>query len=460
MGATQPGTSCGCCATRRRLSGPRRRVRPRDHVRGAAVRGLPVAVHPAARVTAERHEPGERDPPRWVEKRAEAVESGTRALNQLRDGVVTGIEQLGTGFLRAPANAELREALASGALTLEDLRQALLRGVTGCCSFSSRTGRRCSTHPPVDPGTVCRVLHDEAPPVGRAYTADGTPTCGDRCLSSSTDSVASGSPRDRPGRPGWLFEPFGWESADGKGFDLLSSLELSNESLLSVVGPVNGARTRHRSAAPRRLPAPRRGGSWAAFMSRCWSTCRASIRRNAPSGWSSWLATSARRPARAAPPTSLIDVLLDSALDPVLTRLCRPDPREALLRVTVCDRPRLRALLVAAARPIAKRVAALRHRRPVPPPTGSSPRWPVIARSLYGWTSTRAAELAQSASGSKLQPGKPLAFLDAHIKVGNALLGATPAVLPTASRMRRSSRSRVTTRSLWPILRSATCRAR
>ena len=28
-----------------------------------------------------------------------------------------------------------------------------------------------------------------------------------------------------------------------------------------------------------------------------------------------------------------------------------------------------------------------------------------------------------------IEPGKPLGFLDAHIKLGNALLGATPALL-------------------------------
>ena len=41
-----------------------------------------------------------------------------------------------------------------------------------------------------------------------------------------------------------------------------------------------------------------------------------------------------------------------------------------------------------------------------------------------------AAELAKvSLWLEALEPGKPLAFLDAHIRVGNALLGTTPALL-------------------------------
>ena len=46
-----------------------------------------------------------------------------------------------------------------------------------------------------------------------------------------------------------------------------------------------------------------------------------------------------------------------------------------------------------------------------------------------------------------LDPGKPLSFLDAHIKCGNALIGATPALIDKASPTRRSRPSRATTRS-------------
>src|SRR5262249_31124859 len=48
----------------------------------------------------------------WLEKwRTEAIEAGARALDQLRDGVQDAITHLGTGFLRHPANVQLREDL-------------------------------------------------------------------------------------------------------------------------------------------------------------------------------------------------------------------------------------------------------------------------------------------------------------------------------------------------------------
>src|SRR5690606_39314294 len=48
----------------------------------------------------------------WLEKwRGEAITSGTRALNQLREGVKEAITTLGTGFLRHPANTGLRQDL-------------------------------------------------------------------------------------------------------------------------------------------------------------------------------------------------------------------------------------------------------------------------------------------------------------------------------------------------------------
>lgn len=59
----------------------------------------------------------------WLEKwRTEAVTSGARALDQLRLGVQNALTVLGTGFLRHPDNARLREDIDPKAL-----RDALLR---------------------------------------------------------------------------------------------------------------------------------------------------------------------------------------------------------------------------------------------------------------------------------------------------------------------------------------------
>ena len=106
---------------------------------------------------------------------------------------------------------------------------------------------------------------------------------------------------------------------------------------------------------------------------------------------------------------------------------------EALLSVTVCD-PACGSghFLVAAARRIAKRVAAVREHNPEP--TLESLRTAlrdVIARCVYGVdVNPMAVELAKvSLWLEALDPGKPLSFLDAHIKCGNALIGATPKLI-------------------------------
>jgi type I restriction-modification system DNA methylase subunit len=147
-------------------------------------------------------------------------------------------------------------------------------------------------------------------------------------------------------------------------------------------------------------------------------------------------------------PSSLIETLLDSTLDPVIddavkrgeqtaTLAGQLDPGETiiaeLLSLTVCD-PACGsgAFLVAAARRIAKRVAAVREGNPEP--TLESVRHAmheVVARCLYGVDlNPMAVDLAKiSLWIESLEPGKPLGFLDAHIKHGNALIGATPALI-------------------------------
>ncbi len=59
----------------------------------------------------------------------EAIEQGGRVRDKLRDGVEEALKIFGTGFLQHPANAELRERLRSGKLPVEQYHQQLLRFV-------------------------------------------------------------------------------------------------------------------------------------------------------------------------------------------------------------------------------------------------------------------------------------------------------------------------------------------
>src|SRR5690606_32475540 len=71
---------------------------------------------------------GERPSDCWLEEGMKAAEEqGTRALDQLRDGVERAIDALGTGYITHPANRALRERLQSGALDKQEYYRQLLR---------------------------------------------------------------------------------------------------------------------------------------------------------------------------------------------------------------------------------------------------------------------------------------------------------------------------------------------
>ena len=137
-------------------------------------------------------------------------------------------------------------------------------------------------------------------------------------------------------------------------------------------------------------------------------------------------------------PTDLVDLVLDTALDPVLDDAEKgastaEEAEAALLAVRVCD-PAVGSahFLVSAARRIATRLATVRTGEVDPTPTAySDALHDVVARCVYGVDiNPMAADLAKvSLWLTAMSPGRPLSFLDHHIKVGNALLGTTPALL-------------------------------
>ena len=119
-------------------------------------------------------------------------------------------------------------------------------------------------------------------------------------------------------------------------------------------------------------------------------------------------------------PTSLITVLLDSALDPVLDEAVRkPDPEAALLDLKVLD-PACGSghFLIAAAHRIAKRLASVRtgDDEPAPDAVRAALR-DVIGRCIYGVdVNPMAVELCKvSLWMEAMEPGKPLGFLDHRI---------------------------------------------
>jgi hypothetical protein len=63
----------------------------------------------------------------WEEWRKESISSGERVRDRLRDGVTKAIRLFGTGFLRHKENSVLHEHLSNGSLTAEEYYRQILR---------------------------------------------------------------------------------------------------------------------------------------------------------------------------------------------------------------------------------------------------------------------------------------------------------------------------------------------
>lgn len=129
-------------------------------------------------------------------------------------------------------------------------------------------------------------------------------------------------------------------------------------------------------------------------------------------------------------PDSLVETLLDSALDPVLEQATNgADTAEgrvrAILDLKVID-PACGSghFLLGAARRMADRVAALRHEDAGKEEHQTALR-DVVSRCIHGVDrNPMAVELAKVALWiESVSPGKPLGFLDGNIRCGDALLG-------------------------------------
>lgn len=367
--------------------------------------------------------------------RTEAAESGSRALNLLRDGVVDALRTLGVGFLTHPANASLRDDLAVGKTSVSDVNHALLRVVYRLLFTFVAEDRGALLDPKADPQARQRYLDyfSTARLRSTARRRRGG-RYGDRWQALTLVWRGLGSESGRPelGLPGvgGLF--------DAGSLDFLTDCQLSNEPLLSAVRSLSLVREPKsdvlRVVDYRNLGAEELGSIYEALLEFVpqWNPATKQYTLDIASG------NQRKDTGSYYTPTSLVESLLDTALDPVLDDAVKSANTSdgqvaALLAVTVCD-PACGSghFLVGAARRIAKRVAAIRtgDPEPVPDQVRAAMR-DVVAGCVYGVdVNPLAAELAKvSLWMEALEPGRPLAYLDAQIKVGNALIGVTPALL-------------------------------
>ncbi|MET8819702.1 Eco57I restriction-modification methylase domain-containing protein [Streptomyces rochei] len=378
----------------------------------------------------------------WLEKwRTEAIASGTRALDQLRKGVQEAITALGTGFLRHPENGVLRRDVHPKAL-----QKALLRLVYRLLFVFVAEDRDALLSPGAD--GIARERYEtyfsSARLRAHARKRRGT-AHGDLYEALRIVLTALGDEKGRPelGLPG-LGGLFNDTDTDAP----LHGLKLSNEALLTAVRHLSqvrdGSSGRWRAVDYRHLDAEELGSVYESLLELepKYSAAERTFTLIEVAG------NTRKTTGSYYTPSSLIECLLNSSLDPVIEDAMKrgeeaaaqsgaADPSEAivneLLSLTVCD-PACGSghFLVAAARRIAKRVAAVRERNPEP--TLSAVRHAlheVVARCIYGVDlNPMAVDLAKvSLWLEALEPGRPLSFLDAHVKQGNGLIGATPKLL-------------------------------
>lgn len=380
----------------------------------------------------------------WMETwRSESVQAGARALDKLGAGVERALNSLGTGFLRHPDNGWLLEALHTGELRHRDFHKALLRTAYRLLFLFVVEDRGALLDP--EANKLSRQRYDDYFSTQRlrkmARTRDGGPHPDLWRTQKMVLSALGGEGLTTIGLPalGGLFDPDprAKKVARQPQDDLLLGAELANQDFLKAIrslGWVSGKSGNMQPVDYRHLGAEELGSVYESLLEFV-----AKVDTETRSFELALLSGNDRKTTGSYyTPPNLVSALLDTALDPLLDSAVNgggnaADRESRLLALTVCDPASgSGGFLVAAARRIARRVAEVRAGDNEPTPSEvQTALHDVVERCIYGVDmNDLAAELAKvSLWLEAMQPGKPLGFLDARIKIGNSLLGTTPALL-------------------------------
>src|SRR5712692_276614 len=367
----------------------------------------------------------------WLEKWSRAAhEQGTRALDQLRNGVEKAITALGSGFLAHAANNGLREKLRSGELNARDYYRQILRLVYRLLVLFVAEDRDILFHPDAD--LIARERYTSYYSTARlrrlAEQRIGTRHAdlfhGLRLVMEKLGDEKGCAELGLPVLDSFLFSR--------EAIADLTDCEIANHDLLDTMRSLAfiDDRRMRRAVDYKNLGSEELGSVYESLLELHpvlhidaarfeLQTAGGHERKTTGSYYT---------------PTSLITCLLDSALDPVLDEACaKPDPEAAILNLKIYD-PACGSghFLIAAAHRVAKRLAAIRtgEEEPAPGARRKALR-DVVGRCIYGVDiNPMAVELCKvSLWMEAIEPGKPLSFLEQHIQCGNSLLGATPALL-------------------------------
>lgn len=390
----------------------------------------------------------------WLEQwTKEAEEQGTRALGDLRQGVEKALEVLGQGFVGHPKNIALRDALRTGQLTLSEFHGQLLRVVYRLIFLFVAEDRTLDGLPLLhvtDDSEVARIARERYAAhysAGRLRDMAGS-IRGSRhgdlwwqfnlvvgALSGDKRFKAVRQQLALPALGSFLWSPDSTAALNAPCLAESDGTTLANADWLESIRHLAFTR-QNRSLRPvdyKNLGAEELGGVYESLLA---LTPQISS-DGAKFTFAEFAGNERKTSGSYYTPDSLVQCLLDSALEPVIEEAVRgksgAEAEQAILALKVCD-PAVGSghFLVGAAHRLARHLA--RIRAVVEGEGEPSPKFyqhalrDVIGRCLYGVDiNPMAAELCRvSLWLEALDPGKPLSFLDHHIRVGNSLLGATP----------------------------------
>lgn len=359
---------------------------------------------------------------RWREA---GSKEGLAARDRLSDGFRQALLALGDGFLSHPANAGLRDRLTGGQLPLQDFFNELLRLVYRLI-FLFVAEDRGLLHAPDAPETA-RKIYADGYSLGAlrdgAIRRSGWDQFHDRWqgLLVVFRSLAHGEPRLGLPALGGLFESH--QTPD------LDAAKLSNRALMSAIFRLAWLRE-DSSIVPvnwRDMETEELGSVYEGLLE---LTPRLTQdgRGFAFAEGAETKGNERKKTGSYYTPDSLVQALLDSALDPVLDRVESEsqDAVSALLGLTVID-PACGSghFLLAAARRIATRVARLRTDGVASAADFRHALRDVVRCCIHGVDrNPMAVELAKVALWiESVEPGKPLGFLDSNIRLGDSLFG-------------------------------------
>lgn len=367
----------------------------------------------------------------WLERWSRlAQEQGTRALDQLREGVENAITHLGQGLISHRANNELRVHLKSGHLTCQDYYRQLLRIIYRFIFLFVAEDRNLLFHPDAD--TMGKKRYQRYYSTVRLRRLAAGLRGGRHSDLYEGLKLVMHKLGEKGGCPELGLPALGSFLWSAEAVSDLAACQITNQDLLDAVRSlaftVDAGMRRpvdYKNLGPEEL-----GSVYEALLE-----LQPELNTDAGTFKLKVVGGSERKTSGSFyTHTDLINQLLKTALDPVIEdALTGTHPETSLLNLKVCD-PACGSghFLIAAAHRIAKKLAYIRTGDAEPSPEESrSALRGVISHCIYGVDmNPMAVELCKvNLWLEAIDPGKPLSFLDHRIQCGNSLIGATPALI-------------------------------